>query len=156
MSVETNTATVEAAAPVAAPVASKKAPTPKAKVTAKPTAKKVAVKPAAKKVEAKAAPTPREKAPQTKPQLRILGVLAKMPAGKGLVARALAEKAEVAQSWITGFVRKACAANTTPSLMEQKLVKGRQVPVDGKAEGEWLYEATADGKKLVEKLAKKK
>ncbi len=125
-------------------------PTPAPKATPKPKAK--VTKPAAKPVKAtkpapKADPVPKVKSPVTKPQLRILEALAK--AGKGLNATTISDKAGVAKTWVTGFVRKACAANTTPSLMEQGLVKGKEVDVDGHLE--WVYEVTAAGRKMATK-----
>ena len=83
----------------------------------------------------------------TKPQARILEVLSK---AKGPMTDAmLADKASVARSWITGFVFKACKANRTPSLVEQKLAKPEFLPVDGSERKERAYSITAAGKKLV-------
>jgi DNA-binding MarR family transcriptional regulator len=109
-----------------------------AKSKAKKAAKKAAKKPAAE---------PKAKSPLTKPQVRILEALSK---SNGMMTAAeLAKRAEVAPSWVVGFTFRACKANTTPSLVEQKLAKATEDAEIGRC-----YEITPAGRKMLAKLAK--
>ncbi len=121
----------EAAAQVApAPAKAKPAKKPVKKAAAKPEAKKTAL-------------------PFNRPQGRILKALAKSKTGLMSVDQ-IAEKAEVAKSWVVGYTFKACAANKGPSLAELKLVKEVEVDVDGKKER--LAQLTAPGTKAAAKV----
>lgn len=120
---ENTTATVEtAAAPKAA----------KAKATKKP-AKAAKAAPSANGI--------------SKPQARILQVLAKSKSP--LDRSAIAAKAKVAATWVGGHLLKACAANRGPALAERGLAREVTIDVDGKKER--LYEATAKGRQLAAK-----
>jgi DNA-binding MarR family transcriptional regulator len=87
----------------------------------------------------------------TRPQERILRVLAKSK--EQLSGKLLAERAEIASSWITGFTFKACAANKRPALVEQGLAKAKEVTPEG-GRMERFYEVTPAGRKLLEKIDK--
>ncbi len=114
-------------------------PAPKAKITAKLKAKlapKKATKPDVK---------------LNKPQLRILGAVAKAPEN-GFTSAQIAVKAKVAASWVTGYTFKACKANTSPSLTEQGLVKENTIDVHGDGKQvERRATITAAGRKVLEK-----
>jgi hypothetical protein len=83
----------------------------------------------------------------TVPQARILRVLADLDAGAWIDGRSLAPEAKVADTWITGFTFKACAANSTPSLCEQGLARAKTRDVDGREER--CYQITAAGRRTV-------
>lgn len=93
------------------------------------------------------------KSPVCKPQVRILQVLANLKPGKSINRSGLAEASGVALSWITGFTTHAGKANRTESLAEQGLIKVKKLALDGGA-SETVFEITASGRKLLEKIAK--
>lgn len=94
-------------------------------------------------------PAVEKKAGLSKPQVRILAVLAKLKAPAQ--AALLADKAGVARTWITGFVHRSGKANATLSLHEQKFVKVVELPLDGTSRKERCYEITSAGRKALDK-----
>lgn len=120
------------------------APAPKAK----PAAKKAPAKKAAPAKAAKAAEKSGPAGGLTKPQVRILAALAK--AARPMSRAQIAEKAQVAETWVTGFTVRACKANRTPALVEQKLAREVGVEVDGRKER--LVEVTAAGRKALARV----
>lgn len=132
---ETTTTTAPAAAATAPAAKAKKVPAKKAARKAAPAKKASAAGPATGTL--------------TKPQVRLLAALAK--SGRPMSAEQLSEKASVARTWVTGFVFKACAANRTPALVEQRFARPVEVQLDGRTER--LYEVTAAGRKALARAA---
>ncbi len=120
-------------------------------------AKNPRIKKSAKKDSTKTTPAPRVSTTldqRTKevnrPQHRILIALAK--SSTPLDDNLLAEKASVQRGWIVGYTFKSCGDNKTQSLVEQGLVKSKEIDMDGKKKR--VYEINATGKKTLAKLDK--
>lgn len=130
--------------------------TPKAKRTTKAETNGKSAKPAKKAPAAAKASTadPRTAAARaeslTKPQVRILATLAKLPAGNSLNGATLAERAEVPATWVVGHTFKACGANTAPALCERAFAKAVEIDSDGRKER--CYQITPAGRKVLAKI----